>query len=84
MRPVWKALLGVLVVASMTLTVGAIATLADSGGGDGGGGLEPSGPGPSITTEAVAQAIRAADDAEDLAKRVASGDRRGERRAEGQ
>ena len=31
---------------------------------------EPSGPGISITTEAVAKAIRAADDAEDLAKRA--------------
>jgi hypothetical protein len=69
MRPVWKAIFGMLVVASMTLTVAAVPARADSGGGDGGGGLEPSGPGPSITTEAVAQAIRAADDAEDLAKR---------------
>jgi hypothetical protein len=58
---------GILAVVTI-LTALALPALADSGGGDA-GGIEPSGPGQSITTEAVAQAIRAADDAQDLAKR---------------
>jgi hypothetical protein len=53
--------------ASIMLMAAAAPALADGGGGD--GGMEPSGPGRSITTDAVAQAIRAADDAEDLGKR---------------
>jgi hypothetical protein len=54
--------------AALILMVLAVPALADGGGGDA-GGVEPSGPGSSITTEAVGKAIRAADDAEDLAKR---------------
>ena len=56
-------------IAACAIGLAAMPALADGGGGDG-GGLEPSGPGTSITTEAVANAIRAADDAEDLAKRA--------------
>ncbi|HSD35577.1 MAG TPA: hypothetical protein VLE26_09185 [Alphaproteobacteria bacterium] len=56
-------------IAACAMSLAAMPALADGGGGDG-GGLEPSGPGQSITTEAVANAIRAADDTEDLAKRA--------------
>lgn len=59
---------GILAVVTI-LTAVALPALADGGGGDA-GGIEPSGPGQSITTEAVATAIRAADDAEDLAERA--------------
>ena len=58
------AIVGLLIVASMTLSVAALPALAEDGGGDA-GGVEPSGPGSSITTEAVGKAIRAADDAEE-------------------
>ena len=64
---------GPAVLALMLAVPLATATAADSDGGKAAEGvepIEPSGPGVSITTEAVAAAIRAADDAEDLAKRA--------------
>jgi hypothetical protein len=56
-------------IAAYAIGLCALPAPAEDGGGDG-GGIEPSGPGTSITTDAVAKAIRGADDAEDLAKRT--------------
>ena len=67
MKDLGKAI--AVLIAACAVSLAVVPALADGGGGDG-GGLEPSGPGQSITTEAVANAIRAADDAEDLAKRA--------------
>ena len=67
MRMMGHALAVLIVACAMGLS--ASPASAEEGGGDG-GGIEPSGPGASITTEAVANAIRASDDAEDLAKRA--------------